>query len=139
MTDQFSLLGVYVSRPVADALSETAYESAGVLDLEDYFADTTDPIPAGDPGAEATDEIVADVLARFPELYDAAEFDAAERLEPDAFDLVQLAAAPDRVANARERFRAAATVWETDLRTVQTAILAAALEVDPAPSQRDGN
>lgn len=134
MTDQFSLLGVYVSRPVADALSEAAYESAGVLDLEDYFADTTGPIPTGDPGAEATDELVADILATFPALYDAAEFDAAERLEPDAFDLVQLAAAPDRVANARERFRAAATVRDTDLRTVQTAILAAALEVGPAPS-----
>ncbi|MDG5821273.1 hypothetical protein [Natronococcus sp. A-GB7] len=134
MTDQYSLLGVYVSRPVADALSEAAYESAGVVDLEDYFAETTAPIPTGDPGAEATDEIVADVLARFPGLYDAAEFDAVERLEPDAFDLVQLAAAPDRVANARERFRAAATVRDADLRTVQTAILAAALEVDPAPS-----
>lgn len=134
MTDQYSLLGVYVSRPVADALSEVAYESAGVVDLEDYFAETTAPIPTGDPGAEATDEIVADVLARFPGLYDAAEFDATERLEPGAFDLVRLAAAPDRTANARERFRAAATVRDADLRTVQTAILAAALEVDPAPS-----
>ncbi|NKE37870.1 hypothetical protein GWG54_19120 [Natronococcus sp. JC468] len=134
MTERFSLVGVYVSRPVADALSAAAYESAGVVDLEDYFAETTEPVPAGDPGAEATDEIVADVLAAFPRLYDAAAFDAVAGLEPDAFELVRLAAAPDRAAGLRERFRAAATVRGTDLRTVQTAMLAAALEVDPVPS-----
>ncbi|AGB38659.1 hypothetical protein [Natronococcus occultus] len=132
MTDQFSLLGVYVSPPVADALSEAAYEAAGVVDLEDYFAESTGTVPAGDPGAEATDELLADVLDEFPALYDAADFDAAAGLEPDAFELVRLAATPDRAAQVRERFRAAATVRGTDLRTVQTAILAASLSVDPS-------
>lgn len=134
--DRFKVFGVYVSRPVFDALAESLYEMAGIVDLEDYFDETADSVPTGDPGAEATDELLADVVESFAALYNAAAFDAAKRLEPDAFELVRLAADPERVARARERFHAAATIQETDLRTVQTAILAAHLDVhtgvDPA-------
>ncbi|MDQ2049373.1 hypothetical protein RBH26_02625 [Natronolimnohabitans sp. A-GB9] len=129
--DRYKLFGVYLSRPVADALGDTLYETAGVVDLETYFDETADAVPQGDPGAEATDAFVADVLAEFAGLYDRADFEAADAVAPDEFVLVQLAATPQRVSEIRERFRAAETIQETDLRTVQTAILAAALGVSP--------
>ncbi|WP_121744387.1 hypothetical protein [Natronorubrum halophilum] len=127
---RYKLFGVYVSEPVTDALEEYLYDTAGVVDLEGYFDTTSDLVPVGDPGADATDELVADVLEEFAALYDRADFDAAERVAPDAFDLVHLAARPQQVSDIRERFRAASTIQETDSRTVQTAILAAYFETD---------
>ncbi|WP_246999542.1 hypothetical protein [Halosolutus gelatinilyticus] len=132
---RFKLFGAYVTRPVRDAIAESVYETAGVVDLDDYFDETADSVPEGDPGAEATDALVEDVVAEFAALYDHAAFDAATRIDPDAFVLVQLAARPERVARARELFQAAATIRNSDLRTVQTAILAAALEVPVEPTE----
>ncbi|ELY48131.1 hypothetical protein [Natronorubrum sulfidifaciens] len=129
--DDYKLFGVYASESVVDALADALYEEAGVVDLETYFDDTSESVPAGDPGAEATDAFAADVLESFATLYDHADFEATERVDPEAFELVHLAAIPQRVTGLRERFRAAATIQETDLRTVQTAILAAALDVEP--------
>ena len=128
------LLGVYVSAPVADALADRLYEDAGVVDLETYFDENTSTVPADDPGAEVTHELLTDIVQRFADRYDAADFEAASRVDPDAFVLVHLAAAPETVANARERFQAAATIQETDLRTVHTAILAAHLAASDADS-----
>lgn len=127
--DRYKVFGVYLSEPTVDALAESLYEEAGVVDLETYFDSTADFVPAGDPGADATDALLADVLESFAALYDRAEFAAAKRVAPDSFSLVHLAAEPRRVTELRERFQAAATIQETDLRTVQTAILAAHLEV----------
>lgn len=121
------LFGVYVSEPIFDALAEFLYEEAGVVDLEEYFDPATSSVPADDPGAEITHDLVTDVVEQFADLYDGADFEAAARVDPDAFVLVHLAAAPETVANARERFQAAATIQETDLRTVHTALLAAYL------------
>ena len=129
--DRYKVFGVYLSRPVADALEAHLYEAAGILDLEGYFEATTDSIQVGDPGADATDEIAAELLERFPEYYDDAPFDAVESVPADGFVLVRLAAAPTRVSDLRERFQAAATIREADLRTVQTAILSTYLETDP--------
>ena len=129
--DRYTVFGVYLSRPVADALEDHLYEEAGVLDLEGYFAETPDSVPAGDPGAEVTDALVADAVEGFPALYDEGDFTAAEAVDHDGFDLVRLAAKPARAAELRDRFQAAATVRDVDLRTVQTAILAAALGVKP--------
>ncbi|WP_049920777.1 hypothetical protein [Halopiger djelfimassiliensis] len=134
--DRYKLFGVYVSQPVVDALEEYVYDEAGVLDLETYFDETADSVPRGDPGATATDELVAAVVDDFAALYDAADFEAAARIDPDAFVLVRLAAAPRRVARVRERFQAAATIRETDLRTVQTAILSASVSVAPNPESK---
>lgn len=133
MTDEgrYKVFGVYVSPPVADALAEHLYDQAGVLDLEGYFDETTDAVPEGDPGADATDALVADLIDDFAALYDEAAFDTANAVEPDAFTLIHLAARPTRAADLRERFQAAATIQETDLRTVQTAILATALDTEP--------
>lgn len=128
---QYKPLGVYVSPSVADALATFAYEEAGVVDLEGYFDPDATSIPAGDPGAEATASLLADLVENFAALYDAADFEAAERVDPDAFELRYLAAEPATIASARERFQAAATIQETDLRTVQTAILGAALSETP--------
>lgn len=128
--DRFKLYGVYMTRPVSDALAESLYERAGIVNLDDYFDETAGSVPAGDPGGEAADAFLADVVEAFASLYDAAAFDAAERVDPDAFELVHLAASPGRVARLRDLFQAAATIRETDLRTVQTAILAAALDLD---------
>ena len=130
--DRYKVFGVYLSAPVVDALDERLYEEAGVIDLAAYFDDTTDSVPVGDPGADATDDLLADLLDSFATLYDRADFEAAAAVDPDAFDLVHLAAEPNRVTEVRERFRAAATIREADLRTVQTAILAAYLETTPA-------
>lgn len=130
--DRYKVFGVYLSAPVTDALEEYLYDDAGVLDLEGYFDDTADSVPVGDPGADATDDLVADVVDSFAALYDRAEFAAAERIDPDEYGLVHLAAEPTRVTDVRERFRAAATIQDADLRTVQTAILAAHLETVPA-------
>lgn len=130
--DRYKVFGVYLSAPVTDALEEYLYDEAGVLDVGDYFDETADSVPVGDPGADATDDLVGDVVDAFADLYDRADFAAAERTDPDAFDLVHLAADPTRVTDVRERFRAAATIQDADLRTVQTAILAAHLEADPA-------
>lgn len=126
--DHYKLFGVYVSEPAADTLGEYLHDEAGVVDLETYFDSTADSVPAGDPGGDATDELVSEVLEEFATLYDLAAFDAASDIDPDAFVLIQLAASPQHVTDIRERFRAAATIQETDLRTVQTAILSAYLD-----------
>ncbi|SDJ63601.1 hypothetical protein [Natronorubrum texcoconense] len=128
--DRYKLFGVYLSEPTVDALAESLYEEAGVVDLETYFDETADFVPAGDPGADATDALLADVLESFATRYDEAAFETAETVDPDSFTLVHLAAKPRRVTELRERFQAAATIQETDLRTVQTAILAAHLETE---------
>ena len=129
--DRYKLFGVYLSPPVVDALEEHLYAEAGVIDFAAYFDATADSVPVGDPGADGTDALVAEVLNSFAALYDRADFAAAERVDPGAFELVHLAAEPGRVSEVRERFRAAATIREADLRTVQTAILAAHLETSP--------
>ncbi|ELY49358.1 hypothetical protein [Natronolimnohabitans innermongolicus] len=129
--DRYKLFGVYLSDPVVDALADTLYEEAGVVDLESYFEANSDAVPRGDPGADATDEFVATLLESFAERYDEADFEAAESVDADGFNLVHLAATPQRVSDVRERFRAAETIQESDLRTVQTAIVAAALDIPP--------
>ncbi|WP_459809909.1 hypothetical protein [Halopiger thermotolerans] len=137
--DRFKLFGVYLSRPVYEALDEHVYEAAGVVDLGDYFDETASSVPAGDPGAEATDELVSDLLSEFATLYDEADFEAATAVDPDGFVLATLAAKPTQVAALRERFEAATTIRETDLRTVHTAILAAFLSVDPLEDRTGGS
>lgn len=134
--DRYKLFGVYLSADAFDALAEWLYEEAGVVDYGEYFDPSVSGVPAGDPGADATDELVADVVASFADLYDGADFDAARRVDADAFDLAHLAADPRTVAHARERFQAAATIQDTDLRTVHTAILSAYLSTaDEPPGQ----
>lgn len=127
---RYTLYGVYVTRPVADALANSLYESAGIIDLQNYFDETARSLPDGDPGAEAADALLEPVADEFAALYDEARFDAAEQIDHDAFDLVHLTGTPKRVTRLRELFEAAATIQDTDLQTVQTAILAAALDVD---------
>jgi hypothetical protein len=126
-TDRYKLFGVYLSEQVYDLLATFLYETAGVVDYDTYFEASESAVPVGDPGAEATDQLVSDVVTSFAELYDEAEFDAARRIDDDAFVLAHLAADPQTVTRARERFQAAATIQETDSRTVHTAILAAYL------------
>ena len=133
--DRFKLFGVYVSRPVYEALDDYVYEEAGVVDLEEYFDESAASVPTGDPGAEATDELVADLVSDFAGVYDAADFEAATAVDPDGFELTHLAAKPARVAALRERFEAATTIRETDLRTVHTAILGAYLDVEAVASE----
>ncbi|WP_254764518.1 hypothetical protein [Natrinema marinum] len=125
--DRYKLFGVYVSADVFDSLAEVLYAEAGVVDYEAYFDASASTVPAGDPGADATAELVSELVATFADCYDAADFEAARRVDPDAFVLAQLAADPRLVADARERFQAAATIRDADLRTVQTAIVAAFL------------
>ena len=132
--DRFKLFGVYVSRPVYEALDDRVYEEAGVVDLADYFDESASSVPTGDPGAEATDELVADLVSEFAALYDAAEFEAVTAVDPDGFELTHLAAKPARVTALRERFEAATTIQEADLRTVHTAILGAYLDVEDVAS-----
>lgn len=126
-TGHHKLFGAYVSAPVYEELADHLYAEAGVVDFESYFDETAATVPPDDPGAEVTHALLEDVVEHFAVLYDDADFEAAERVDPDAFVLVHLAAAPKTVANARERFQAAATIRETDLRTVHTAILSAHL------------
>ena len=130
--DRYTLFGVYLSDGVYDALAEFLYEEAGVVDYGAYFDQSASTIPAGDPGADATAELVSVLVADFADWYDVAAFDAARNVDADAFVLAHLAAEPQTVANARERFQAAATIRDADLRTVQTAILSAVLERDDA-------
>jgi hypothetical protein len=130
-TARYPVFGVDVSQPVADALTEATYEAAGVISLEEYFDPTVGSVPADDPGAEATNALVGDLVTNFAALYDEADFEAAGAVEPDGFELLYLAASSAHVAGARDRFDAAATIQETDRRTVQTAILAAQFNVDP--------
>ncbi|TMT86470.1 hypothetical protein E2L06_07590 [Haloterrigena sp. H1] len=125
--DRYKLFGVYVSAAVFDALADYLYETAGVVDYESYFDPSESTIPVGDPGADATDRLVSDLVTEFADLYDEAAFETARKVDSDAFGLAYLAADPQTVANARERFQAAATIQEADLRTVQTAILSAYL------------
>ena len=133
--DRYKLFGVYVSEDVFDALADYLYEAAGVVDYENYFDPAASTIPVGDPGGDATDRLVADLVTDFADLYDAASFEAAREVDSDAFVLAYLAADPQTVANARERFQAAATIQEADLRTIQTAVLSAYLA---RASARDG-
>lgn len=123
--ERFTLYGLYLSQSVQERLDEYLHEEAGVVDLEGYFDPAASAVPAGDPGAEATHDLVASVVADFATLYDEADFEAAEAVDHDGFVLTHLAAEPGTVADARERFEAAATIRETDLRTVHTAVLEA--------------
>ncbi|MDS0474854.1 hypothetical protein [Natrinema sp. 1APR25-10V2] len=125
--DHYKLFGVYVSTDVFDSLADFLYEEAGVVDYGEYFDPSASTVPAGDPGADATDELVSRLVAAFADCYDAADFEAARRVDPDSFVLAHLAADPRLVADARERFQAAATIQDADLRTVQTGILSAFL------------
>ncbi|WP_226479373.1 hypothetical protein [Natrinema amylolyticum] len=134
--DRYKLFGVYVSASVADALETYLYEEAGVVDYEDYFDPSESGVPVGDPGADATDRLVSDVVADFATLYDEADFEAARAVDADAFVLAHLAAEPQTVTRARERFQAAATIRETDSRTVHTAILSAYLESETGLENR---
>ncbi|WP_243637879.1 hypothetical protein [Natrarchaeobius oligotrophus] len=130
---RYKLFGVYVSKPVRDALATYLYEEAGVVEFEGYFDADASAVPEGDPGGDATDALVSTVVADFASLYDASDFDAARAVDPNSFVLAHLAAEPGTVANARERFQAAATIQDVDLRTVHTAILDAQL-----PEAEDG-
>ncbi|MFP8954105.1 hypothetical protein ACLI4Z_14225 [Natrialbaceae archaeon A-arb3/5] len=123
----YKLFGVYVSQPVRDALADHFYETAGVIEFDEYFDPTVSTVPTGDPGADATDEFISSVVTEFATLYDTADFDAAKAVDTDSFVLTHLAADPTTIASARERFQAAATIQETDTRTVHTAILDARL------------
>ena len=125
--DRYKLFGVYLSESVFDTLAAYLYEEAGIVDYGSYFDSSRSAVPAGDPGAEATDTLVSDVVADFADLYDRADFEDARRVDADAFVLAHLAAEPETVTRARERFQAAATIQETDSRTVHTAILSASL------------
>ncbi|WP_222918749.1 hypothetical protein [Natrinema sp. SYSU A 869] len=125
--DRYKLFGVYVSEPVSDALEGFLYEEAGVVDYENYFDPSESDVPVGDPGGDATDRLVSDVVANFAALYDEADFEAARGVDADTFVLAHLAAEPQTVTRARERFQAAATIQETDSRTVHTALLSAYL------------
>lgn len=129
--DRYKLFGVSLSPAVREALAAYCYDRAGVVDLEDYFEEYADAVPVGDPGADTTAVLVDDLVSSFSDLYDRADFAAARTVDPDAFEPVFLAGRPRRVSDLRDRFRAAATIQDTDLRTVQTAILAAALETSP--------
>lgn len=126
--DRYKLFGVYLSEDVYDSLAEFLYEEAGVVEYDTYFETSESAVPVGDPGAEATDLLVSDVVTAFADLYDEADFDAARRVDDDAFVLAHLAADPQTVTRARERFQAAATIQDTDSRTVHTAIIAAYFE-----------
>ncbi|ADD03938.1 uncharacterized protein Nmag_0348 [Natrialba magadii ATCC 43099] len=128
---RYKLFGVYVSQPVFDALAAHLHEEAGVVDLESYFDPATDSVPQGDPGADATADLVMEVVGGFTSLYDDAPFETVSDVDPNSFVLTHLAAPPKTVANARERFEAAATIQETDHREVHTAILAAYFDVGP--------
>ena len=123
--NHLTLFGVYVSESVFETLADVLYEEAGVIDLETYFDPTDSSVPPGDPGAKATNALIDDVVTTFAALYDEADFEAARRVDADGFVLVHLAGTPAAVSRARELFRAAGTIQETDLRTVQTAILEA--------------
>ncbi|OIB59248.1 hypothetical protein [Natrialba sp. SSL1] len=128
---RYKLFGVYVSQTVFEALETHLHEEAGVVDLETYFDSTADSVPEGDPGGDVTATLVTDIVENFAPLYDDAAFDAAGDVDPNSFVLTHLAAPPQTVANARERFQAAATIQETDQREVHTAILAAHFDTDP--------
>lgn len=129
--DRLTLLGLYLAEPVYDALAETLYEDAGVVDLETYFDPAEPELPADDPGGVVTDALLASVTGEFAALYERADFEAVEAVPSDGFVLTHLAARPGRVADARELFEAAATIRRTDLRTVHTALVAAQLDVEP--------
>ncbi len=127
-TGRYSLLGVYVSQPVYEQLSDVVYHQAGVIDLESYFDPTESSVPVGDPGAEATSELLESVVETFATRYEEADFEAARAVDADSFVLVQLAGDPETIASARDLFRSAGTIQDADLRTVQTAILEAQLQ-----------
>lgn len=123
--DRYRTYGLYLSASVRERLDDYLYEEAGVVDLEEYFDPSVSTIPVGDPGADATHDLLVSVVADFATLYDEADFATANALDHDRFALTSLAAEPETIAAARERFEAATIIRETDLRSVHTAILSA--------------
>ncbi|ARS91171.1 hypothetical protein [Natrarchaeobaculum aegyptiacum] len=128
--DRYRTYGLYLSQSVREQLEEHLYDEAGVVDLEEYFDPSVSTIPSGDPGADATHALLASVVADFATLYDEANFVAARSLDHDAFALTSLAAEPETIAAARDRFEAATIIQEADLRTVHTAVLDAWLTAE---------
>lgn len=125
--EPFKTYGVFVPETVYTTLADHLADEAGVVDFDDYFDPTTATVPRGDPAAEITHEFSKRVKDEFASLYDVADFHAARQVAPDNFQLVTLAATPAVVLRLKELFRAASEIQNSDLRTVHTAILLAAI------------
>lgn len=134
---EFTTFGVYVSSAVFASISDHLYEEAGVTDLGDYFADDETTVPAGDPAGEVLAAFVEEIVDEFAALYDAADFEAASTVDPHDFELLTLAADPRLAVRLEELFDAAALIQKRDARTVQTAILKAAIHERGLPDLPD--
>ena len=124
----FTKLGVYVSSTVFETIADHLYDEAGVTDFENYFADNGSRVPSGDPAGEVLASFVERIVDEFDVLYDAADFEAAGDVDPHDFKPVTLTADPRLATRLEELFDAAGLIQKRDARTVQTAIIAAALE-----------
>lgn len=127
MTDDFKTYGVFVPEAIVETISNHLADEAGVINYADYFDSNTTTIPRGDPAAEITNVFLKDVASDFAMLYDTANFDDAQQVEPEDFELLTVAATPEVVVTLKELFRAAARIQNCDTRTVHTAIFRAAL------------
>lgn len=133
----FTTFGVYVSSAVFEEIADHLYEEAGVTDLASYFDEDGTTVPAGDPAGEVLASFVEEVIDEFDVLYDAADFDAARNVDPHDFQPLTLTADPRLAVRLEELFDAAAMIQKCDGRTVQTAILDAALDEFGLPSLPD--
>lgn len=126
--------GVYVPPAVVDEMASHLAAEAGVRDYRTYFDEQQAKLSRGDPGAELLNVVLEAIVDEFDVLYDEADFDAVNAIDPDGFELCTVAAEPRVVAAFKDRVKAARTIQETDSRTVHTAIFRAYLQSQSLPA-----
>lgn len=133
-TEYLKTTGVFVPPDVVDECSTQLSAEAGVIDFRTYFDAKQSSVGRGDPAAELTHRILEDIVCDFAQLYERADFETAGAVDPESFELMTIAADPEVVVKFKERIRAAATIQETDSRTIHTAVFRAYLETHPFPT-----
>lgn len=132
-TEYLKTTGVYVPADVVDAIAAHLSAEGGVTEYRSYFTPQQSKLPRGDPGGELTNCILQCIDEQFTELYDRADFSAAQTVDADAFELMTVASETAVVVGFKEKVRAAATIQNTDSRTIHTAIFRAFLDSQPLP------
>jgi hypothetical protein len=121
------VIGVYVSLDVREFLESFLYDHAGVIDIDEYFAVNEGHAPEGDPMGRIMSIVFEEILEDFEELVDEADFEEAESIDPQEFELTRVAADGQAVYEFRDLVEEVRIEKGFDSRVIHTAILREAI------------
>lgn len=122
------VIGLYVSPDVREVIDEFVYEHAGVVDLDDYFSVTEGSAPEGDPLGRVMTVVFEEVVDRFDELVEGADFEAVNEVDYNSFNLTRVAADGKTVYEFRDLVEELHIERGFDSRTVHTAVFREAID-----------